>query len=301
MQAVIEARHLSKSYPGGKGVHDLNFVVGTGEIFGYLGPNGSGKTTTIRMLLGLARPSRGRLKLFGLPAGHRHLRRDGRIGYLPGELGLYETMTGDQALGLYADLTGRPPVLREWLCERLEFHAPDRRRRIKAYSKGMRQKLGLVQALQHDPELAVLDEPTSGLDPLSQQELAGILREMRDRGRTIFFSSHVLSEAFGICDRIGVLVNGRLAMDSEVADLVDEADRLLYVRFETDAGDGADDVPPIRGAAFERREGAWLVYRAKSAATARILAELTELAPADFRFEAALEDAFLNLYRGRDE
>ena len=190
MDAVIDVRDATKSYPGRRGVFDLTFSVKPGEIFGYLGPNGAGKTTTIRMMLGLVRPSGGSVRVFGMKPGSRALGR-GRIGYLPGELGFYDEMTGDRALALYADLTGRPASLTDWLCERLEFHPGDRARRIKTYSKGTRQKLGLVQALQHDPDLAILDEPTSGLDPLAQRELWDVLRELRARGRTIFFSSHV--------------------------------------------------------------------------------------------------------------
>ena len=295
MTPVIELHRATKSYPGKRGAFDLTFEVRKGEIFGYLGPNGAGKTTTIRMMLGLARPTSGSVKLFGHKPGSRHL-RGGQIGYLPGEPGYYENMTGNRVLALYASLTGRPAKLTDWLCERLEFTAADRARRIKTYSKGTRQKLGLVQALQHDPDLAILDEPTTGLDPLVQRELGDVLRDFRERGCTIFFSSHVLSEVYGLCDRIGALVNGRLALDGTVADLIADADRLLWLRPHEEFRDIPDHAPILHHADFLRAEDGWLVYRVPAHHSAVILDELHTLRPSDFRLEADVESSFMKLY-----
>ena len=295
MDAVIDVRDATKSYPGRRGVFDLTFSVKPGEIFGYLGPNGAGKTTTIRMMLGLVRPSGGSVRVFGMKPGSRALGR-GRIGYLPGELGFYDEMTGDRALALYADLTGRPASLTDWLCERLEFHPGDRARRIKTYSKGTRQKLGLVQALQHDPDLAILDEPTSGLDPLAQRELWDVLRELRARGRTIFFSSHVLSEVYALCDRVAALVNGHLALDTDVASLTGAADRLLWLRPAGEFSDIPDHAPILRFAEFDHVESGWLVYRVRAADTVALLDELHSVRPQDFRLEADVDATFMRLY-----
>jgi ABC-2 type transport system ATP-binding protein len=297
MQPVVEARGLTRSYPGRKGVFDLSFAVAGGEIFGYLGPNGAGKTTTIRMMVNLIRPMRGGIHLFGLPPQRWALRGEGRIGYLPGDPGYPEHLTGERALDFWADLGGRGSPLRGWLCERLDFPSEDRRRRIKTYSKGMRQKLGLVQAIQHDPELLILDEPTAGLDPLSQRALCDALRELKARGRTVFFSTHILSEAQALCDRVGVLMNGRLVLDEPVHAMMERAERLLWVRYEASVSELADDVPPILGAEFLRSDGDWIVYRADPARMREVLGDLSELSPRDFRLEAALEDSFLQLYR----
>ena len=297
MHPVVEARGLTRTYPGGKGVFDLNFAVAAGEIFGYLGPNGAGKTTTIRMMVNLIRPSRGGIQLFALPPQRWALRAEGRIGYLPGDPGYPEHLTGEQALDFWAGLGGRGAPLRGWLCECLDFSPADRQRRIRTYSRGMRQKLGLVQAMQHDPELLILDEPTASLDPLSQRALCAALRELRGRGRTVFFSTHILSEAQALCDRVGVVMNGRLVLDEPVQAMMERAERLLWVRYEASVSDLADDVPPILGAEFLRAEGDWMVYRADPARMREVLADLAELSPRDFRLEAALEDSFLQLYR----
>jgi ABC-2 type transport system ATP-binding protein len=207
--AVIEIQGLTKFYGRNRGVADLAFSVEAGEVFGYLGPNGAGKTTTIRLLLDLIRPTRGTARLFGLDA-----RRDGtaarrRIGYLPGELALDPRMTGRNALGLLGRLRGPvdwPEVQR--LAERLGC---DLSRRVGALSHGNRQKLGLIQAFMHRPELLVLDEPTLGLDPLVQHEFYLMVEEARAAGRTVFISSHVLPEVERLCDRVAIIRAGRLA------------------------------------------------------------------------------------------
>ncbi|MGI8906755.1 MAG: ABC transporter ATP-binding protein [Candidatus Sumerlaeaceae bacterium] len=302
MSAVIETKDLTKLYAPGRGIDRLNLSIKAGEILGFLGPNGAGKTTTIRLMLGLVRPSHGSVRLFGERSGAGAASVRARIGYLPGELGLNESYTGMATLRFYQHLSGGNAPLREWLCKQLQLTPEDLRRRVKYYSKGMKQKIGIVQALQHEPELVILDEPTSGLDPLVQAGLFEVLREMRDRGRTVFFCSHVLSEVQRLCDRVGVVREGKLVLDSTLPDLAAGADRLLWVKLATNTDSetqeiGAGQVPAIARARFLRTEaGGWLVYYASPADAPRVLQELAQLKPVDFRFEPAFEESFLKLY-----
>src|SRR5262245_60788927 len=175
-------------------VQGLSIEVREGEVFGFLGPNGAGKSTTIRLLLGFLHPTEGRASVLGhdITSASEEIRRS--TGYLPGGIAFYDTLTGQEQLRYLGDLYGRPTPLRNELIERMELSQRDLGRQIRDYSRGMRQKLGIVQAFQHDPELAILDEPTEGLDPLMQRSFYEILLERQRAGRTIFFSSHVLSE-----------------------------------------------------------------------------------------------------------
>lgn len=293
---VIEALKLSKSYGGNRGVRDLSFAIEHGEIFGYLGPNGSGKTTTIRLMLNFIRASSGEVRLFGKPVTKSGKELRQRIGYLPGEIGLPEGRTGESFLRFCAALSGKKAPLAGWLCDVLDFSISDRRRKIKTYSKGMKQKLAIIQALQHDPEVVILDEPTTGLDPLMQASLFEALRELRNRGKTIFFSSHVLSEVNALCDRIAVLREGHLVLSSTTQEFVARASRLLWIR-PAEEIPAMDAIPPVADAIFLRREGDWLVYQVSPASINKVFGELERIRPADFRFESAIEDSFLDVYR----
>jgi ABC-2 type transport system ATP-binding protein len=214
MAAVVRAHALTKRYGRERGVTELDFEVEPGEVFGFLGPNGAGKTTTIRLLLDLIRPTSGRLEVFGLDP-----RRDGvavrrRIGYVPGDLLLYERLTARELIRFFASLRGRDDLgAAERLAGRLELELD---RPIRSLSKGNRQKVGLVQALQHRPELLVLDEPTAGLDPFGQQLVHELLREATAEGRTAFLSSHVLSEVQEVADRVAIVREGRIVLVEEV-------------------------------------------------------------------------------------
>jgi ABC-2 type transport system ATP-binding protein len=206
--AVIRTRGLTKTYGRTRALVDLDLEVQPGEVFGYLGPNGSGKTTTIRLLLGLARPTSGDAKVLG-----GHPERDAvaihrRLAYVPGEASLWPSLTGAETLHLLGRMAGG--VDRGYaasLVERFEFD-PDKR--VRAYSKGNRQKLALVAALMTRAELLVLDEPTAGLDPLMEQVFRDCIREAQARGQTVFLSSHVLAEVDALCERVGILRAGRL-------------------------------------------------------------------------------------------
>jgi ABC-2 type transport system ATP-binding protein len=214
-------------------VRGVTFDVQRGEIFGFLGLNGAGKTTTIRILLDLLRPSRGQAQLFGFDCQRQSRLARATVGYMPGELGFYSDMTGLEVLDLMARLSGGRPdaTLRLRLADRLELARADLRRPLRAYSTGMKRKLGLIQALQTDPPLLILDEPTEGLDPLVQRALHELLFELRGRGRTVFMSSHVLSEVERLCDRIGVIREGEVVLLSTVEEARRRSGRTVQIQF----------------------------------------------------------------------
>ncbi len=226
---AVKAEKLTKFYGRTRGVVDLDLEVRRGEVFGYLGPNGAGKTTTIRLLLDLIRPTRGRAEVLGLDSRRDGVAIRGRIGYLPGELALYDRMTGGELLRYLANLRGGA----DWgyvesLAERLQC---DLSARIKSLSKGNKQKIGLIQAFIHHPELLVLDEPTSGLDPLMQHEFHRLVREMTEEGTTFFISSHNLPEVERISDRVGIVREGTLVAVDDVDSLKRKALRRLEIHF----------------------------------------------------------------------
>ena len=230
MAAVVRTTGLTKVYRGGHvGITDLDLEVDPGEVFGFLGPNGAGKTTTIRLVLDLIRPTRGVIEILGAELRHAgaRLRRD--VGYLPGDLRLYPDLTGEETLRFYAHLRGLTDRgYADELAARLDL---DLGRPVRDLSKGNRQKLGLVQALMHRPRLAVLDEPTSGLDPVVQREFYAVLRETVDAGRSVLFSSHVMSEVEHIADRVAILRDGQLAVVEDVDNLKHRARRRLDLEF----------------------------------------------------------------------
>lgn len=298
MAPVIEASGLTRHYTGRRGITGLDLRVEPGEILGYLGPNGSGKTTTIRLMLGFIRPDRGSVKLFGKKAGPGAVTLRGKIGYVPGEASLPETMSGRAALAFYEKLSGKPAKNRKWLSSQLNLTDADLKRSIRSLSRGTKQKIAIVQALQHDPELIILDEPTSGLDPLSQEAFFDVLHDLRDEGRTIFFSSHVLSEVQRLADRVTVLRDGKKVLESTMMEMAAQADRLLWLKPRTVSEASADAAPPtVEGARFIRRDsGGWLLYLVPAGESRKLLDELTTLDPIDFRLEPALEESFLKLY-----
>ncbi len=216
MDVVIEARELTKRYGRRRGIEGASFSVRAGETFGFLGPNGAGKTTTIRLMLGLLWPTSGSVSAFGLPPGPEVM---ARVGYVPGDLGLYEQMTGNALLDHLAGLQRSAPRLRGDLCSRFELSQADLSAPVRAYSRGMRQKLALVQAFQHGPDLLVLDEPTEGLDPLMRERLYELIRQTAGQGKTVFLSSHVLPEVERVCERVAMVREGRIIVEETVASL----------------------------------------------------------------------------------
>jgi ABC-2 type transport system ATP-binding protein len=229
MAGVIETSGLTKRYDGITAVSDLNLRVEAGRVFGFLGPNGAGKSTTIRMLMALQRPTEGRATVLGLDAAADSVKIHRRIGYLPGDLELYPRLTGRQHIDWFARSRGGvDDLFMERLLERFAVVAD---RPVRELSKGNRQKIGLVLAFMHKPELLVLDEPTSGLDPLMQHEFENLLRETIGEGRTVFLSSHELDEVQRIADRIAIIREGRLVAEDTVEGLRRAAPQKMAVRF----------------------------------------------------------------------
>jgi ABC-2 type transport system ATP-binding protein len=233
--AAIAADGLTKHYAAGgrpiRALEDVTLEVREGEIFGFLGPNGAGKSTFIRLLLGFLHATAGGATVLGLDIARDSVAIRARTGYLPGGIALYDGLTGERQLDYLAALSGRPSVRRAELCERLELSERTLGRPIRDYSRGMRQKIGIVQALQHDPELAILDEPTEGLDPLVQHAVYGLLDDLRSAGRTIFFSSHVLSEVERVCDRVAIIRAGELMALQTVDELLARRKRRITIRW----------------------------------------------------------------------
>jgi ABC-2 type transport system ATP-binding protein len=229
MTALIRTEKLSKYYGKHRGIVEVDLEVAEGEAFGFLGPNGAGKSTMIRTLLNHIRPTSGRATIFGIDTTVDPVAIHRRLGYLPGEFVLYDKLTGGQTIEYFANLRGGvDPLYQADLIARLDV---DPSRRFKEYSKGNKQKIGLVVALQHRPDLLLLDEPTSGLDPLVQQTFYDVIREAKAEGRTIFMSSHILGEVEKTCDRVAIIRDGRLTKVDRVEALRDMAHHQVELRF----------------------------------------------------------------------
>lgn len=233
-ESVIVADGLSKDYGSGRGLFGLDLEVERGEVFGFLGPNGAGKSTTMRLLLDLIRPSSGSARVLGLDTGRESVEIRRRVGFLPGDLALYPKLTGRVVLDYLARLRGGVDQrVRESLVERFEA---DIDRPIRQLSTGNRQKLGLIQAFMHEPELLILDEPIAGLDPLVQQSFHALLHEVSAEGRTIFLSSHTLSEVERVTQRLAILRKGRLV----VVDSLENLRKVAVQRLEIEFGEPVD-------------------------------------------------------------
>ena len=236
MTAVIQTEKLTKSYGQFRGIIEVDLSVNQGEIFGFLGPNGAGKTTTIRVLLDLIRPTSGSATVFGIPSAADPVAIHRRIGYLPGEFTLYDRLTGAETIEYFANLRG--DVDRAYSASLIERLGLDPSRRFREYSKGNKQKVGLVCALQHRPELLILDEPTAGLAPLVQQTFNEILFEARDEGRTVFLSSHIINEVERTCTRVAIIREGRIIRQDTVDAVRDIASHEVELRFAEPVASG---------------------------------------------------------------
>jgi ABC-2 type transport system ATP-binding protein len=246
MPAAIETHGLTKWYGGkSRGILDVDLVVETGQIFGFLGPNGAGKSTTIRLLLDLIRPTSGTAQVLGMDVHKDRLAIDRRVSYVPGELSLYGDLTGRQLLTYLGNLQGAvDAAYREMLIERLEL---DPTKKIKSLSRGNKQKVGLVSAFMIRPDLLILDEPTAGLDPFVQLEFEHLCDEARAEGRTVFISSHQLPEVEHLCDRVGIIREGRLLAVESIATLKERALRKLEIDFGGSVDAAAFvDLPGVR-------------------------------------------------------
>jgi ABC-2 type transport system ATP-binding protein len=225
---VIETERLTKSYGSARGIEDVTVAVEAGEVFGFLGPNGAGKTTTIRTLLDLLHPTSGSARIFGLDSRRESVAIRARLGNLPGDFGYGRRATGREAVSLLARLRGMDGIGRaEALAERFRANLD---RPLGELSRGNRQKVGLILATFHEPELLILDEPTSGLDPLMQEEFLALVGEERERGAAVFVSSHELDEVERVCDRVGIVRAGRLIAVERIADLLGKAKRRVTLK-----------------------------------------------------------------------
>jgi ABC-2 type transport system ATP-binding protein len=217
MTTLVETQGLTKRYGSSRGIEDVSFTVAEGEVFGFLGPNGAGKTTTIRTLMGLLRPTAGSAHIGGLDCWGQSVEVKRLVGYLPGELALDPNLTGGQILEYFGHLRGG--VDQAYLKQLIARMGLDPTRKFRQYSSGNKRKIGIVQAFMHRPRLLILDEPTNGLDPLNQQEFDRMVTEVRDDGRTVFLSSHILSEVEQTCSRVGIIREGRLVRVGGVTEL----------------------------------------------------------------------------------
>jgi len=293
--ALIETDRLTKRYRGARGIDDVTLRVECGEVFGFLGPNGAGKTTMIRTLLDLLHPTSGSARLFGLDS-----RRDGpairaRLGNLPGEFACDPRRTGREIVTLFAALRGMPGLGRtDELADRF---GADLDRPIGQLSRGNRQKIGLIQALFHAPELLILDEPTGGLDPLMQQAFHELVAEERDRGTTILLSSHDLDEVQRLCDRVAIIRDGRLVTVEHVAALTQRRSRHVTVRFAGTADADAGELRALPGVSAVETDGPQVRFSVAPGALDTVVKALARHEIADLELaHPSLEEIFLTYY-----
>ena len=298
MTAIIQTEKLTKSYGSHRGIVDIDLEVDEGEAFGFLGPNGAGKTTTIRTLLDHIRPTGGRALVFGIETTVDPVAIHRRVGYLPGEFALYDKLTGGQTIEYFANLRGGvDPRYQAELIDRLDI---DPSRKFKEYSKGNKQKIGLIVALQHRPDLLILDEPTSGLDPLVQQTFYEVIREAKAEGRTIFLSSHILSRGREDLRPGGDHPRGPLVKVDRVEALRDLAHHQVELRFVGEVPVGAFAALP--GVSDVTTEDNLLRMRVSGSITP-VVREAANYELLDFvSREPSLEETFLAQYgRGTAE
>jgi ABC-2 type transport system ATP-binding protein len=288
----IQLEGLTKHYGSHRGIDDLTLEARAGEVLGFLGPNGSGKTTTLRLLLGFLKPTSGKAKVLGLDALTDSVEIRKRVGYLPGDVSLYGDRTGEELVRLSLAVRGiSDRRIANGVAESLDATMD---RPIKKCSRGMRQKVAVVLALAHDPELLIMDEPASGLDPLAQRTLLRILRAEAEQGKTVFFSSHVLSEAEEVCDRVAILREGRLIALDSIAALRGQKYKnytLVYAGAPPDL-EGLDELEIL----WQREQR--MAFRARVDVN-EILVRLSKSVIEDLTIEEpSLEDVFLDYYRG---
>ncbi|HEX5370829.1 MAG TPA: ABC transporter ATP-binding protein [Dehalococcoidia bacterium] len=291
---AIELHDLVKDYGSVRALDGLSLSIEQGEIFGFLGPNGAGKTTTIRIIFDLIRPTSGSARILGTDCQSNSITARSKMGYLPGDLRLYDGLTGRETIDLFSTLRRTPPDMAyvRSLLERLDL---DPHRVVREYSKGNRQKLGLVLALLHQPELIILDEPTGGLDPLVQEEVAALLFELAAQGRTVFFSSHILSEVEHLCHRVAFLRQGRLIAVEEVGEIKGRSLHIVEVTFDSPVPRDAFCIDGVREV---QRDGDTVHLEVRSNLDA-VLKAIARYHVVDMRTEQPnLEQVFRAYYEG---
>lgn len=291
MEEIIHTDMLTKYYGKIKGIEDVSITVNRGEIFGFLGPNGAGKTTTIRLFLNLLNPTRGEATIFGLDTKKDTLKIKERIGYIPGDLNLYRSMSGKDFLQYMGSLRTKPVAV-EKLCEKFQVTTD---RKIKGYSRGMKQKIGIVQAFMHDPELVIMDEPTSGLDPLMQREFYTFLKEEQQKGRTFFMSSHILSEVEKVCDRVGIIKEGSIVAVEDVGALKKKSGKFMEVTFSEKITKKDLDIPGISDISFQDHTAHFRVTGSMD----DVIKHLSQFNIEDLTSkDLSIEDVFMHYYGG---
>jgi ABC-2 type transport system ATP-binding protein len=296
MSAIIEVENLTKRYGSKRGIIDVSFQVEEGEVFGFLGPNGAGKTTTIRLLMALLRADAGTARIAGLDCWQHSVEIKRLIGYLPGEPALDPNLTGGQILEYFGHLRGGvDQAYLKQLIKRLDL---DPSRKFRQYSSGNKRKVVLIQAFMHRPRLLLLDEPTNGLDPLNQQEFDRMVKEVRDEGRTVFLSSHILSEVEQTCTRVGIIREGQLVRVGGVAEVKDIKRYEITITFANAVPAGAfktlDGVAQVETLA----DGHTLHLAVQGEADAVIKAAAQYAVVSLTSHEPSLEDIFLRYYQG---
>ena len=298
-QKAIEIRGLVKNYGRVKALKGVDLDVNCGEIFGFLGPNGAGKTTAIRCMLDLIRPQNGSISMLGINPQEEPEAVKERVGYLPGELHVDENMTARQVFHFFNRLRGNRS---DWgfieeLSERLklELISP-----IKNFSKGNKQKIGIVQALMHKPELLLLDEPTSSLDPLMQQEVLRMLAEAQDNGATVFFSSHIISEVQAVADRVAIIREGKIVEVAVTADLLHRSMRQVRIRFQQPTE--AEELYKLPGVELIAKDDSMGILLQVEGQMDVLIKTLAKYPVNDFETErASLEEIFLAYYNGEED
>ncbi|HET9920353.1 MAG TPA: ABC transporter ATP-binding protein [Ktedonobacteraceae bacterium] len=288
---AIRIDQLKKNYGKVEAVKGISMSVERGEIFGFLGPNGAGKTTTIRCMLDLIRPTAGRINILGMDAQGDAINLHRHIGYLPGDVRLPGDMTGKQVINYFSRLQGLEPVLLDYLVERFDV---EMKRPIKGYSKGMRQKIGIVLAFMCDPDTLILDEPTSGLDPLLQKTFNELLLEEQARGKTIFMSSHIMSDVEKVCHRVAVIRKGELVTVETVENLREKAGQRVTVEF----GDSVtpEELARIPGVSTVQQVNSHFQFNISGSMNALIKALSQHDVVRLQAEEAPLEEVFLKFY-----
>ncbi len=297
--AVITVEHLTQDYGHGRGVFDVSLEVNQGECYGYLGPNGAGKTTTIRHLMGFSKPQTGSVTIQGLDAWKNSAVLQNTIGYLPGELTLPTGLTGRGFLRMMEHLRGvKNEEFTNQLIERFEL---DPNIGIKQMSLGVKRKLAVVTAFMHDPDILILDEPTSGLDPVMQEEFIQFVREEKERGKTIFLSSHIFHEVDAVCDRIAIIRAGRIASEFRSDELKTGMDRIYRITFE-DADSWHTFVQKSYNFTNQNENKLRCRIQMPTSETTRLTEDLSELNVADFiEIPFTLEDYFMSFYEMKEE
>jgi len=294
--AIIALDSLTKYYGRTLGIRSISLTVERGEIFGFLGPNGSGKTTTIRLLLDLLKASSGRALLFGLPVPENSIQIRRKCGYLPGSFAAYGQMSGSEYLHFVAELRAAPPVAQPELLDRFRLSPREMSDKMKHLSHGTLQKLGIVQAFSHRPELLILDEPTLGLDPLMQEEFYELLREVQRRGSTVFLSSHNLPEVEKVCHRAAVIRDGELVTVETLESLKKKRFRKLRLRLRSPAAD-----IELSGAELLKQQGLEYEFLIKGDMAA-VITDLARLPVEDIVLpEPDLEEVFMAYYRSEKD